>query len=168
MGEHGIGLAILNNLPTANIEFMNEFNGSATTLVYSAQDTDGTIASMTWNWGDGTSDEVPFSNEESQEFGYIEHDYPQESRYYNVTLIVTDNVGGSYRVWKSIQSSPVPTKEDEIPSNTTSFSLRSSSGPRVTRKDSNILLFSHVLLVLMVTLFLRVRKSFRMGLLKQG
>jgi len=168
MGEHGIGLAILNNLPTANIEFMNEFNGSATTLVYSAQDTDGTIASMTWNWGDGTSDEVPFSNEESQEFGYIEHDYPQESRYYNVTLIVTDNVGGSYRVWKSIQSSPVPTKEDKIPRNTTSFSLRSSSGPRVTRKDSNILLFSHVVLVLMVTLFLRVRKSSRMGLLKQG
>jgi len=87
-------LAVANTLPVAQFEVHPTPDGSAATVVFdasSSQDADGTIATYQWIFGDGYSGSGVTKT----------HTYPSATTY-TVTLLVTDNQGGTNLVSREI------------------------------------------------------------------
>lgn len=91
-----VAVAAPNNPPTA------AFTGLASLRVVSVDgsgstDVDGTVASYSWNWGDGSADSVGATSN---------HSYAVDGTY-AVTLTVTDNVGATATVTQNLTVSSV-------------------------------------------------------------
>ncbi|MBU0595901.1 redoxin family protein, partial [Candidatus Bipolaricaulota bacterium] len=86
-----------NALPVAQFEVHSASEGSATTVVFDAsasRDPDGAIATYQWIFGDGYSGSGVTKT----------HTYPSVTTY-TVTLLVTDNQGGTHLVARKIDLS---------------------------------------------------------------
>lgn len=94
-----------NQLPTANFSFTCA--NPNCNFADQSSDSDGTIASQTWSWGDGTPDGSG-SNPT--------HAYATAGTR-NVTLTVTDNSGATSSITKSV-STTVPPSNDDLASAT--------------------------------------------------
>jgi PKD repeat protein len=81
--------------PTANFSFTT--SGLAATFTDSSTDSDGTIASRSWNFGDSTTSTATSPS----------HNYAAAGTF-NVTLTVTDNGGATNSITKSVVVSTPP------------------------------------------------------------
>jgi len=103
-------VAAANALPLAQFEVLPSADGSATTVVFdasSSQDTDGTIVTYQWIFGDGFSGSGVTKS----------HTYASAATYM-VTLLVTNNQGGNHLVSREIDlSQPLdgPAEEPTTP-----------------------------------------------------
>ena len=88
-GQNFTGTAPANNPPTANFSFAT--NGLSASFTDGSSDSDGSIASRSWNFGDSTSSSATNPS----------HTYAAAGTY-SVTLTVTDNGGASNAVTKSV------------------------------------------------------------------
>ena len=91
--------------PAANVPPVAAFTSSAAGLVASvdgstSSDSDGTVASYTWKWGDGSADSTGAT---------ASHTYGAAGSY-NVQLTVVDNAGAATSITKSVTvTAPVAT-----------------------------------------------------------
>lgn len=107
--------------PTA--EFFPACTGFACTFIDQSTDADGTIATRSWNFGDAT----PVSTEASPSHTFA------VAGHYNVTLMVTDNGGGTASKSETITiADPVPVQLNLTQRATLTFTLsaRSCTSPR--------------------------------------
>ena len=81
-GQNFTGTAPANNPPTANFSFAT--NGLSASFTDGSSDSDGSIASRSWNFGDSTSSSATNPS----------HTYAAAGTY-SVTLTVTDNAGAT-------------------------------------------------------------------------
>ena len=88
-GKNFIGTPVTNNPPTANFSFTT--NALTASFTDSSSDSDGTIASRSWNFGDGSTSTATNPS----------HTYAAAATY-NVTLTVTDNGGATNSVTKAV------------------------------------------------------------------
>ncbi len=85
-----------NQTPVAN--FNSAANGLTVTFTDTSSDSDGTIASRAWNFGDGTTSTANNPNKTYASAGT-----------YSVALTVTDNQGASNTITKAVTVSSAPT-----------------------------------------------------------
>jgi PKD repeat protein len=88
-GQNFTGTAASNNPPVANFSFTT--SGLVANFTDSSTDSDGTIASRSWNFGDSTSSTATNPS----------HTYAASGTY-SVTLTVTDNGGATNATTKSV------------------------------------------------------------------
>ena len=116
--------ALANALPVAQFEVRPSTDGSATSVVFDAspsQDVDGVIATYQWIFGDGYSGSGVTKA----------HTYPSASTY-TVTLLVTDNQGGTHLVSRKIDlSQPLDGPAEAVPASGTTPVAVAPSNARI-------------------------------------
>ena len=90
---------VVNSPPIANFTYTPLYPTTANTIQFTdtSTDSDGTIISWLWSFGDGNTSNIRNP----------QHQYDDDGMY-NVTLNVTDNDGAQYEITKSINVSNVP------------------------------------------------------------
>ncbi len=91
----------VNRLPTAKFAVASNVNDSVVLIDNGSQDFDGSIVDYSWNWGDGIIEMTG------------SHNYTLGG-FYNVSLKVTDNLGGEDITWELLRVNAPPIADFEI------------------------------------------------------
>jgi len=108
------GVPIPNSPPVAN--FNSSCSGLTCNFTDISTDSDGTIASRSWNFGDGAS-----STEINPTHTYV-------AGTYSVSLTVTDDLGAANTTSKSATVSSIPDPDPSTPNLTSGVALSTTSG----------------------------------------